>query len=109
MASLKKILILSYEFPPLIGGAGVYAHDITMGLHKNGHEISLITYNHGGANNSVLSRVIAQGIKVSIVPNVKYVHFLFFYWKLRMLTTKYKYDLIVFNDGRSKRIGALFQ
>lgn len=46
-----KICIVTYEFPPAIyGGAGVYIHNIALGLAEKGHEIHVI---HSGIYGSI--------------------------------------------------------
>lgn len=38
-----KILVLSYEFPPVGGGGGRVAQDLAIGLARRGHEIRVLT------------------------------------------------------------------
>lgn len=41
-----KILIFTYEFPPYIGGAGVNAYNLAMGLHDIGQDVTVLTRDH---------------------------------------------------------------
>lgn len=42
-----RILVLTYEYPPIGGGGGRVAQDICAGLAKRGHEIRILTAHHG--------------------------------------------------------------
>jgi glycosyltransferase involved in cell wall biosynthesis len=42
-----KVLIFSYEFPPYKGGAGIYSHDLAVGLASLGIEVHVLTVNSG--------------------------------------------------------------
>ncbi|MCW3464664.1 glycosyltransferase family 4 protein [Chitinophaga nivalis] len=106
---MKNVLILSYEFPPIIGGAGVYAHDLAIGLVKNGHRVSLLTY-RSPENTDFLKR-FAQQYQVTCytIPNQKYLHFYLFFRQLKKLVKQQHYDTIIFSDARSKKMGTFFQ
>ncbi|MCF6277333.1 MAG: glycosyltransferase family 4 protein [Anaerolineales bacterium] len=43
-----RILVLTYEFPPVGGGGGRVAQDICQGLAQQGHEITVITSHQSG-------------------------------------------------------------
>lgn len=106
---MKNILIISYEFPPIIGGAGVYAHDLAIGLVKNGHKVSLLTYST--ANNKQFLAAFEEKYQVACysIPGIKFIHFHLLYLKFRELLRQQEFDTIIFSDGRSKKMGALFQ
>jgi len=38
-----KILILTLEFPPFAGGAGIYSHDLAKGFTNLGHKVTVLT------------------------------------------------------------------
>ena len=42
-----RILVLTHEYPPVGGGGGRVAQDICEGLAKQGHEIRILTAQHG--------------------------------------------------------------
>ncbi len=106
---MKNILIISYEFPPIIGGAGVYAHDLAIGLVKNGHKVSLLTYNTG--NNEQFLAAFAQQYQVTCytIPGTKFIHFYLLFLKFKKILQQQEFDTIIFSDARSKKMGALFQ
>jgi glycosyltransferase involved in cell wall biosynthesis len=105
---MKNILIISYEFPPIIGGAGVYAHDLAIGLVKNGHQVSLLTY-RTPANTKFLAEFSATyNIACHTIPGTPVIHFYQLYLRLVNLLKQQQFDLIIFSDARAKKMGALF-
>jgi glycosyltransferase involved in cell wall biosynthesis len=42
----KRILLLSYEFPPLLGGAGSYVYELAVGLSRIGNKVRIVTGAH---------------------------------------------------------------
>ncbi|MFY0255857.1 glycosyltransferase family 4 protein [Chitinophaga sp. 30R24] len=106
---MKNVLIISYEFPPIIGGAGVYAHDLAIGLVKNGHQVSLLTYRT--AHNEAFLTAFEEkyGIRCYTIPAQKYIHFYLFFRRLKQLLQQQDFDIVLFSDARAKKMGALFQ
>lgn len=39
---MKKILILTHEFPPFLGGIGTYASQLALAAHEIGHDITVV-------------------------------------------------------------------
>ncbi|NLR82107.1 glycosyltransferase family 4 protein [Chitinophaga eiseniae] len=109
MQMMKNVLIISYEFPPIIGGAGVYAHDLAIGLVKNGHKVSLLTYST--PNNRQFLADFGKKYQVACytIPARKIIHFYLLYLKFKEILKQASFDTIIFSDGRSKKMGALFQ
>lgn len=106
---MKKVLIISYEFPPIIGGAGVYAHDLTIGLVKNGHQVSLLTYKTDRNADFLASFEQKYHVRCHAVPEKKYIHFYLFFLELKRIVKQEHFDVIIFSDARAKKMGAFFQ
>jgi glycosyltransferase involved in cell wall biosynthesis len=59
-----RILVLIYEYPPVGGGGGMVARDISQGLTRQGHEVRVIT-----AHYKDLPRLEAlDGVRVQRIP-----------------------------------------
>lgn len=103
----RKILIISYEFPPIIGGAGVYAHDLAIGLALNNCEVDVVTYR---SSNTDIKRNLKNNYDINVFDFTarKGVHFIQFFICIKKLTVSNQYDLIILSDGRAKRVFALF-
>ena len=90
---MSKVLIVSYEFPPAIGGAGMVAYSLARNLIKEGCEVTIMTVNRK-------------------FPGVRYpeekLHYIFVkkYWKywfidfaIKLKTIKYSnFDHVIVND-----------
>lgn len=46
----KRILILTYEFPPLLGGVGTYCVEIARAAAELGHHVTVVAPDHGEDN-----------------------------------------------------------
>ncbi len=58
-----RILVITYEFPPVGGGGGRAAQDICQSLVKNGHEVTVLTAHYGDlAKMEVLEGVRLQRV-----------------------------------------------
>ncbi len=104
-----RILIITSEFPPVIGGAGMYAHDLAIGLSKNEVEVDIITYDNG----SLFSRIKKKlennkKIKVFSLKPLIGIHFIQFLFLIMKVLKERNYDKIILSDGRAKRTFALF-
>ena len=62
-----RLLLLSYEYPPVGGGGGRVAEDIAAGLAQRGHEIVVITSHLKG----LPKEEIQKGIRVIRVPSFR--------------------------------------
>ena len=63
-----KILLLTYELPPVGGGGGRVAQDIAEGLSQRGHEIIIITSHLKGL---AKEEILEGGIRVIRVPSLR--------------------------------------
>lgn len=95
----KKVLIISHEFPPVGGGAGIVAQDVIDKLINNNVEITLITNYTGGLKEKQFNT-----IEVRTVPKLRFIN----YWlKIKKIDLK-KYDKIILNDVGAQMVGAMF-
>ena len=42
-----RILVITYEFPPVGGGGGRAAQDVCIRLARHGHEVAILTAHYG--------------------------------------------------------------
>lgn len=105
---MKNILIISYEFPPIIGGAGVYAHDLAIGLMKNGHTVSLLTYQTPANTKFLADFSDTYNITCHTISGTPVIHFYLLYLRLANLVKQQHFDLFIFSDARAKKMGAMF-
>lgn len=60
-----RILVLTHEFPPVGGGGGHVAQDISTGLARRGHEIRVLTaYLEGQSTDEMLN-----GVRIQRIPS----------------------------------------
>lgn len=104
-----KVLIVTYEFPPIIGGAGVYAHDLAIGLSSNNCDVTIISYNHNDKTN-VLKEYLLNDFKINLktFKPLKGLHFIQFAYSIIKELNINEFDFIVLSDGRAKKVFALF-
>lgn len=102
---MKKAVVLSFEFPPFIGGAGVYAADLAVGLSKLEYEVTVITYCHGTKSDEYFKFLQEKyGIRVRPVKGWGVLHFIgFALWSLFLIKSSNP-DIIVINDTRAKKL-----
>lgn len=91
---MKKILMLTFEFPPIIGGIGRYASQLALAAKEIGHDITVIAPQPGaGLSESdketypfkvIRYRIAAHSVK-------KYLSLL---WRTWHLAVSSKYDII---------------
>jgi len=63
-----RILLLTYELPPVGGGGGRVAQDIAEGLSQNGHEIIIITTHLKGLPKE---EILDSGIRLIRIPSFR--------------------------------------
>lgn len=109
-----KILIISYEFPPLVGGAGTYSRELAVGLSKNNCDVSIITCHQGKrkqnhkSDQELLTR---YGIHVYRFRSLWKFFFLQMHRKLiKHFTKDYhkQFDYIILSDSRATRYAILY-
>ena len=109
-----RFLIISFEFPPYIGGASTYAGQLAVGLSNIGHMVEVLTCFHGkNAENCSYDRHLPYRSGLSVVrfdPVWKW-----FYLQLRfVLFRRYRddltgnFDYVVLADARASRFAMVF-
>lgn len=104
----KKVLLITFEFPPYLGGAGVYAHDTAIGLSKNNCKVDVLTYQHAGIEKIQSRFKDTYGITIRTFKPISGLHFVQFPNQMRKVLKKTDYDLVILNDNRAKNAIALF-
>jgi L-malate glycosyltransferase len=91
---MKKILLISHEYPPQVGGAGIVAKELVENLKSRGYSVDLIT---------------SMGLLKRCWPFLLVNKFwlLFFYFKYRSIEFD-KYNKIIVNDIGAALSVALF-
>lgn len=98
---MSKILIISQEYPPRGGGAGVVAKQNAEGLAELGHEITVVTRFYDGRSNNLKINLI----EISGISKL---------WPIYMAKKLYalnldKFDSIIINDiGAAFVLGSFF-
>lgn len=62
-----RVLVLIYEFPPVGGGGGMVARDISLGLRRRGHEVRVVTAHYPG----LARQEDLCGVQVLRVPSLR--------------------------------------
>lgn len=62
-----RILVITYEFPPVGGGGGRAAFDICQGLSSRGHEVRVLTAHMKG----LAKQEIVEGYQVFRIPSLR--------------------------------------
>ncbi|WP_172954195.1 glycosyltransferase family 4 protein [Pedobacter ginsengisoli] len=105
----QNVLIITYEFPPIIGGAGVYAHDMAIGLASNQCNVDIVTYNHL-QESSVIKNRLKSSYDINVFDFIPRngLHFLQFFFLIKKIIRIKEYDFIILSDGRAKKIFSVF-
>lgn len=109
-----KILIVTYEFPPLLGGAGIYAQELAIGLSRLGHMIKLVTAYHGKeeyCKSIDISLFESKNIEVNRFTGSNFDFYINIHRKITKTFGKSfenSFDLIFLVDARATRYSLLF-
>ncbi|HCX63321.1 MAG TPA: hypothetical protein DHU59_12915, partial [Clostridiales bacterium] len=96
---MSKILIISMEYPPATGGAGVIAQDIAVKLVRNKFNVTVVT-NYLGRDETVDFELI----EVKTIPKYRFISL----WnKIRKLPLE-SYQKIILNDIGASMVAAFF-
>lgn len=93
-----KVLIISHEFPPQVGGAGVVAKEYAEGLSRFGDDVTVLTKKRPKLNST------GNGYSINRVKNIPILWFLGYY-KAEKFDN---YDVIILNDMHAVFLGGLF-
>ncbi|TYP94608.1 glycosyltransferase involved in cell wall biosynthesis [Sphingobacterium allocomposti] len=97
-----RILIFTLEFPPMLGGAGTYAHELAEGFHELGHSVVVLTSTRAtitGQNENYNYPVIRR-------PWSRYFWFLEWPLFLRNYLKREFFDFVVFANQGAIIIGS---
>ncbi len=100
---MKRILIISYEFPPVVGGAGSVARDLAIGLSKEA-EIHLLTEWISPEETEKRKR---DGYVLHEVESKRGIRPLNYWNYIRRLDLD-TFHRIIINDARASMVAALF-
>ena len=95
---MLNVLVVSHEYPPCGGGAGVVAQDLCRGLSRM-MNVTLIT-NHSDMK-------INEQFKVVLVKTIPKIRFLSYWASIKKIDLD-KYDKIILNDIGSSLMASLF-
>ena len=95
----KKILIISHEYPPVVGGAGVVAKDLVKKLLNNNFEVTMVT-NYSGRSYEPQYKLI----EVKTIPKIRFYNF---WMRIKKLPLE-SYDKIILNDVGAAMVGSYF-
>ncbi|EPW8047163.1 glycosyltransferase family 4 protein [Vibrio sp. 1291-1] len=97
-----KTVIISYEFPPRIGGAGIVASDIATAFRKFGQNILIITSYNASIYDFCTNRIVREsvnGVEVIRLPVIHKCWFLTFPYSLKLNSHFFESeDIIILND-----------
>lgn len=104
----QKIIILSSEFPPVIGGAGTYAYDLATGMTNNHFEVEIISINYGKKSKALQQKLKKDNISLKYFK-IKLLTFFFFSCKVYLTSLKDKNRFFIVSDSRAKKVMTLLQ
>jgi len=96
----KKVLIISFEFPPKVGGAGSVGYDYAIFLKNSGYDVTVIALETSIERNFQEFRVLSVKSPRKVQPLFVYFAFLKIYNK--------SFDAIILNDAGASMLGSLF-
>lgn len=96
----KKILIISNEYPPLGGGAGIVAQDTVEKLIKADINVTLITNTANRQNSNSNLNII----EVKTMPKVRFINF----WSEIKKLSLSEYDKIILNDIGATMVASFY-
>ncbi|MFT5295398.1 MAG: glycosyltransferase involved in cell wall biosynthesis [Colwellia sp.] len=95
---MTRVLVISHEYPPFGGGAGVVAQDMCRGLSKT-MDITLVTNNGKVKVNELFDVVL-----VNTIPKIRFLN----YWMAVKKLNLENFDKIILNDIGSALMASLF-
>ncbi|KAA3617833.1 MAG: glycosyltransferase family 1 protein [Calditrichaeota bacterium] len=110
----QYFLIISYEFPPFLGGAGTYSRELSVGLTSLGHEVTVLTSLHNDEKEAFgIDETLKSTHKINILRFKsiwKLFYFQLFYHLIKNFGKDYfdKFDSIILADHRATKFGMLF-
>lgn len=110
-----KLLLLSFEFPPLIGGAGSFSSELAKGLSELDHNIEILTGLHFPKHETnEFDTAYLQDNKNIRLTRVKFLGKLYYLQMIIILILRYNrilsknFDLIILSDLKSIIFSSIF-
>ena len=109
-----KILIIGYEFVPLLGGAAAYTRELAVGLSRNGVQVHVLTCYHGKiTQNMELDAQLKEQYGISIRrfrPRGKIFYFQLWYHVIKLYGFQFaqNFHWIIMADARAVRFSMVF-
>ena len=100
MPSTNKIFLLSYEYPPDIGGAGIVASMVVEILGKLGHDVFVITKR----NQKRIADQVRNLYQIHVLPKIYPLQFLLESLRRGVSSSEY----IILNDVAGFLVGGIF-
>lgn len=109
-----NFLIISFEFPPHLGGSGTYARELAVGLASLGQSVIVMTVFHRNESASKViddflsSRYNIQVIRFNSIGKLFYIQMLYKILKNFGVRFYKKFNFIFLADHRATRFGMIF-
>lgn len=97
---MKTVLLISMEFPPKVGGAGVVGLNTAKALSGLGYDVTVVTE----AESAEYYKEDNLAFDLISIKTIKFLRPWIIWFKLRRVLTYF--DLIILNDGVAKKFGA---
>jgi glycosyltransferase involved in cell wall biosynthesis len=98
---MSKVLLISHEFPPFLGGAGSVAEKWVKVLSEN-HDVTVVTRFNSKRNFDNRSFKLLQ------IRCYRYIFFFNYWLAIRKLFKTEKFDYILINDSGAAHVAAFF-
>lgn len=96
---MTRVLVYTYDFPPMSGGAGSVASDLVNSLMRRNFYVKVVTSKVSGRQNTNMNLV-----EVSSIPKIRQLSF---FRKLKV-TEMVRYDSIILNGTLAVSMAAIF-
>lgn len=106
-----KILIFSHEIPPIAGGAGTYAYELSKSLAELGNDVYILTGESNDSKGDSINdkSLLTYGISVSRYHWIDKSKSWFIYWDrvfLKYYNKTGPFDLVIFGNYTANIIGS---
>ena len=102
-----KILILSSEFPPNVGGIGNHGYNVALNLSKNGHDVLVIADSLTQTKENLKNFEQQQPFKIQWIPRSSFVLLTYIYRIFKAIQHQKNYDVVLCSGKFSLWTGAL--
>ena len=104
-----KILILSSEFPPNVGGIGNHGYNVALNLSKKGHDVLVIADSLTQTKENLKNFEQQQPFKIQWIPRSSFVLLTYIHRILKAIQHQKNYDVVLCSGKFSLWTGALLQ